>query len=108
MTLKRRRSRAFLHAFSEALRLVALDYANFVSRIELREPDDDPKAFGARHAAARSCLAHLEQLLELLGEDAGLEQVREGFTLLREAKASLGLNGSGRPHRPADEDDDAG
>lgn len=91
MTTKRRRSRAFVQAFSEALRLVALDYAAFVSRLALHEGEEDAKLFGARHAAARTCLAHLEQLLDLLGEDVGLEHVRDGFALLHEAKAALGL-----------------
>lgn len=94
MTTKRRRNRAFVQAFSEALRLVALDYAGFVSRMETRDVEEDSKMFGARHAAARTCLAHLEQLLDLLGEDVGLEHVREGFALLHEAQAALGLPAS--------------
>ncbi len=91
MTVKRRRSKAFVQAFSEALRLVALDYAGFVGRIENREAEEDPKMFGARHTAARTCLAHLEQLLDLIGEDVGLEHVREGFALLHEAQSALGV-----------------
>lgn len=102
MTAKRRRSPAFVQAFSEALRLVALDYAGFVTRLEARDPDEDPKLFGARHAAARVCLTHLEQLLDLIGEDVGIEHVREGFALLHAAQAALGL-----PTHPGPGPDDA-
>jgi hypothetical protein len=98
MPVRRRRGRAFAQAFGEALRLVALDYAGFVRRMSAPEPDEDPKSFGARHAAARSCLSHLEQLLDLIGEDNGAEQVRDGFALLHEAQAALAT--------PAMEEDD--
>lgn len=108
MPLKRRRSRAFLHAFTEALRLVALDYATFVARGALNAAEEDSKSFQQRHAAARSGLAHVTQLLDLLGEDAGIEPLRSGFTLLGEAQAALGLTGHGHapPQDREDEDED--
>lgn len=95
MPMRRRRGRAYAQAFGEAVRLVALDYAGFVRRMSQPEPDEDPKAFGTRHAAAKTCLAHLEQLLDLIGEDAGVEQVRDGFALLHEAQAALSLPAPG-------------
>lgn len=107
MTTKRRRSRAFVQAFSEAMRLVALDYASFVSRLQTRDTEEDSKLFGARHAAARSCLSHLEQLLDLIGEDVGLEHVREGFALLHEAQAALALPAHPDGDADADADPDA-
>jgi hypothetical protein len=91
MPVRRRRGRAYAQAFGEALRLVAQDYAGFVRRMSQPGPDEDPKAFGTRHAAAKACLAHLEQLLDLIGEDGGVEQVRDGFALLHEARQVLDL-----------------
>jgi hypothetical protein len=91
MSMKRRRGLAYAQAFGEAVRLVALDYAGFVRRMSQPEPDEDPKAFGTRHSAAKACLAHLEHLLDLIGEDSGIEQVRDGFALLHEAQAALAL-----------------
>lgn len=91
MPVTRRRSRAFTQAFGEALRLVVLDYANFVRGWGEPQVDEDPKLFGTRHAAAKACLAHLTELLKLVGEDAGTEHVRDGFALLHEAQAALGL-----------------
>ena len=90
MPMRRRRGRAYALAFGEAVRLVALDYAGFVSRMCQPDTEEDSKDFGARHAAAKTCLAHLAQLLDMLGEDAGLEQVRDSFALLHEAQAALG------------------
>ena len=98
--MKRRRGRFFAQAFAEALRTVAQDYAYFVSGAGRMQPDEDPKLFGARHAAARSCLAHLEALLELIGEDAGLEPVRESFTLLHAAQRALALPAPGGANAP--------
>lgn len=99
--MKRRRGRAYALAFGEAVRLVALDYAGFVSRMCQPETAEDAKDFGARHAAAKTCLAHLEQLLDMIGEDAGLDQVRDSFALLHEAQAALAL-----PAPDEDERDD--
>lgn len=90
MPMRRRRGRAYALAFGEAVRLVALDYAGFVSRMCQPETEEEAKDFGARHAAAKTCLAHLEQLLDMIGEDAGLDHVRDSFTLLHEAQAALG------------------
>jgi hypothetical protein len=107
--IRRRRNPAFALAFSEAVRLVAADYADFIRTIERHRAEDDPKNFGARHAAARSCLAHLEQLLRLIGEESGTEPVRDGFALLHEARSALGpppLLLEGPP--PAGADDEAG
>lgn len=87
--MRRRRSHRFALAFSEAVRLVAEDYALFVRGIGRLQPEDDPKGFAARHAAARACLGHLEALLELVGEDAGIEHVRDSFALLHEAREAL-------------------
>ncbi|MBY0332751.1 MAG: hypothetical protein K2X49_19005 [Acetobacteraceae bacterium] len=91
MPVVRRRSKAFTQAFGEALRLVVLDYANFVRGWGELQEDEDPKLFGTRHAAAKACLAHLTELLKLVGEDAGAEHVRDGFALLHEAQAALGV-----------------
>lgn len=48
-----------------AVRRVLADYEAFVSRTPIEGAHDDPKAFAAHHAAAKTALAHLEQLLKL-------------------------------------------
>ena len=90
MRMRRRRGRALALLFGEAVRVVAQDYANFVRAMAERGTDEDPRLFGARHAAARACLGHLEELLGLAGEEAGLEPARDGLALLEEAQRALG------------------
>ncbi|MBX9698853.1 MAG: hypothetical protein K2X74_05425 [Acetobacteraceae bacterium] len=103
MPMRRRSGRAFAQAFGDALRIVVADYANFIRGMEQPRQDEDPTMFEARHEAAQACLDHLEQLLDLIGEDAGTEQVRDGFALLHEAKRALGLPPVTLEGRPDDD-----
>ncbi len=71
------------------------------------EGEVDAKAFGARHAAAKTALSHIEQLLDLSGE-AGDEAARR----LGEYQALLGdirRDMSTEPEEtPSDDDGDSG
>ncbi len=91
----RRRGRAFAAVFADAVRFLAQDYARFVAGAGRLQPEDDPKDFAARHAPARACLSHLEQLLDMIGEDGGggggAEQLRDGLALLSAARQALAL-----------------
>lgn len=84
----------------DAIRVVIEDYRTFVGQGG-RAPGEDPKAFTARHAAARAALAHLEQLIGLVGRESGREEVQEGLALLRQAKDHLRLPAE---EDPADDD----
>lgn len=67
----RRRSNAPIEPadWSGAIRRVLADYEGFVSAGGDAADRADPKAFAARHAAARGALGHLEQLMKLSGGD---------------------------------------
>jgi hypothetical protein len=60
--------------FVGAVELVLADYRRFVG-LCAGEPDEAMvKAFAARHAAGRACLAHAEQLLKLAADAGGETQ----------------------------------
>lgn len=65
--MRRRKPRGGVVHLAEALPSVAQSYMRFVA-----DPTDeaDPKAFAARHSAAKTALSHLEQLMKLAGEGA--------------------------------------
>ena len=63
--MRRRRPRANTPNLAEALPNVTESYMKFVAD---SDHDADPKAFAARHSAAKTALAHLEQLMKLAGE----------------------------------------
>jgi hypothetical protein len=71
---------------------VAEDYGAFIARGPAPGTHDDAKAFAAHHAAAKSALAHLEQVLKIAraagaGEDmAGVAQAN---ALLLQARGAL-------------------
>lgn len=50
---------------------------------------EEPKEFGARHAAARAALAHIEQLAKLIGEAAGEPAAEAAGALLAEARGDI-------------------
>jgi len=70
-----------LHAL---VRAVADEYAAF-----LHDAEADPKSFGARHAAAKAALAHLESLMKLAegGEAPAAEDVTQQLRSMRAAMA---------------------
>jgi acetylornithine deacetylase/succinyl-diaminopimelate desuccinylase-like protein len=75
-----------------AIRCVVEDYGAFVARRPPPGAHDDPKAFAAHHAAAKSALAHLEHLLKLTrAAGAGEEEhgVAAAALLLRQARGDM-------------------
>ncbi|MBP0491680.1 hypothetical protein [Roseomonas indoligenes] len=89
-----------------AIRKVVADYEAFVARGPAPGTHEDPKAFTAHHAAARSALAHLEHLMKLDKGQVEPDAVAETGALIAEARRSIQLaeqeEGEERP-----EDDDA-
>ena len=63
---------------------VAEEYAAF-----LRDAEADPRSFGARHAAAKAALAHLESLMKLAqgGSAPAAEDVTQQLRSMRAAMA---------------------
>lgn len=72
-----------------AIRKVVADYEAFVSRGPAPGAHEDPKAFTAHHAAARSALAHLEHLLKLNRGQVETDAVAEAGALIAEARRSI-------------------
>lgn len=74
-----------------AVRKVVADYEAFVSRGPAPGTHEDPKAFTAHHAAARSALAHLEHLMKLNRGQVQSDAVAEAGALIAEARRSIQL-----------------
>jgi hypothetical protein len=74
-----------------AIRKVVGDYEAFVSRGPGPGAHEDPKAFSAHHAAARSALAHLEHLLKINRGQVQADAVAEAGALIAEARRSIEL-----------------
>ncbi|MCR0984775.1 hypothetical protein [Roseomonas populi] len=74
-----------------AVRKVVADYEAFVSRGPAPGTHEDPKAFTAHHAAARSALAHLEHLMKLDRGQVETDAVAEAGALIAEARRSIQL-----------------
>ncbi|WP_458093837.1 hypothetical protein [Roseomonas sp. WA12] len=72
-----------------AVRKVVADYEAFVSRGPAPGTHEDPKAFTAHHAAARSALAHLEHLMKLNRGQVQTDAVAEAGALITEARRSI-------------------
>jgi hypothetical protein len=65
--MRRRKPRSGANKLAEALPSVTEAYIKFVAE---SDHDADPKAFAARHSAAKTALSHIEQLLKLSSDDA--------------------------------------
>jgi hypothetical protein len=72
-----------------AARLVLASYLDFLGRPVPEEEKGDSKAFAARHAAARSALAHLEQLEKLAERNCDEAQQQAVSDILAEARRQL-------------------
>lgn len=71
--MRRRKPRVADAKLAEALPGVTEAYMKFVAETD---HDADPKAFAARHTAAKTALSHIEQLMKLTDageEEAGLD-----------------------------------
>ena len=64
--MRRRKPRGWAKDLEAALPLVAGHYLRFIQDT-VHEPET--KAFGARQAAAKTALAHLEQLVRMTGDE---------------------------------------
>ena len=72
-----------------AARLVLASYLDFLGRPVPEEEKGDSKAFAARHAAARSALAHLGELEKLAEGTCNEAQQRAVGDILAEARRHL-------------------
>ncbi|MBC9207316.1 hypothetical protein IBL26_10750 [Roseomonas aerophila] len=71
---------------------VAEDYGAFIARGPAPGTHDDAKAFAAHHAAAKSALAHLEQVLKIAraaGAGDEMAGVAQANALLLQARGAL-------------------
>jgi hypothetical protein len=71
---------------------VAEDYGAFIARGPAPGTHDDAKAFAAHHSAAKSALAHLEQVLKIAraaGAGEEMAGVAQANALLLEARGAL-------------------
>jgi hypothetical protein len=75
-------------AFAGAVRVVVEDYLRFL--LDEDAGTEATKSFMARHAAARSALAHVETLLKLVGGPSGPDEFKDGYVLLDQAREALG------------------
>ena len=72
--------------FGQAFDVVLADYMDFLRRSrEADESNCDPKTFAARHAAGKTALSHIEQIMKLSGDDGD-----EAAKKLNEYQALLG------------------
>jgi len=80
---------------------VVRDYEAFVTAGPPAAGPEDPKAFASWHAAAKTALAHLEQLLKLLRTAASPDAAEgEAERLLSRARSEI--------EEAQDDDEDAG
>ena len=86
-----------------AFRRVMADYEDFVTAHHAADDRADPKAFAARHTAARTALGHLEHLMKLLGDDGAEAELTDLAGRLADARRNI----AALPSEEA-EDDDAG
>ncbi|GGC31962.1 hypothetical protein GCM10011504_07750 [Siccirubricoccus deserti] len=84
--MKRRRGSAVAHGLAAAVGQVLAEYRGFLRQADATAAPEEAKEFGARHAAARSALAHLEQLLKLTGEKPEEDTGRNGQALLLDTR----------------------
>lgn len=87
-----------------ALAEVMAEYMRF---LRAAEGEVDAKAFGARHAAAKAALSHIEQLRKLSGEagDEAARKLEEYQELLGEMRRDMGVE---QEETPTDDDGDSG
>jgi hypothetical protein len=84
--MRRRRSRVADAKLADALPSVTESYMKFVADTE---HDADPKAFAARHSAAKTALAHIEQLMKLTDPGEGAEGEDPAATALGAARQEM-------------------
>lgn len=87
--MKRRRGSTVAQGLAAAVGQVLGEYRGFLRRADAANAPEEPKEFGARHAAARSALAHLEQLLKLTGEQPEEDTDRSGQALLLDTRLAI-------------------
>lgn len=93
-----------------AVAKVMAEYMGFLDAPH-EEDGTDPKAFGARHTAAKTALSHIEQLLKLSGapEDEAAEKLGACRAMLGDVRQEIGdLPGDEAEEMPSDDDGDPG
>jgi hypothetical protein len=86
--MRRRRPTPAPVQLDDAVAEVTADYLAFLRTTRPDEPED-AKAFAARHAAAKTALSHIEQIIKLAASPA--EQTStETDSLLHEARHQMG------------------
>lgn len=85
---------------------VMAEYIGFLETSPIEE-GADPKSFGARHAAAKTALSHLEQLMKLSGDgqDEASRKRDDYQALLGEMRQDISAEPEGMP---SDDDGDPG
>ena len=88
--MKRRKPKALDPDLADAVPTVTADYMKFLREIR-DEHESDPKLFAARHSAAKTALAHIEQLMKLAGvnEDEARQQLDQHRAELDAARAEI-------------------
>jgi hypothetical protein len=69
--------------------LIMEDYEGFLATHPGEGEAEEPKAFAARHTAARTALAHLEQLFKVMQEQPGQPDGDAGQAALLLARAEM-------------------
>lgn len=85
--MRRRKAPAHDLKLADLLPEVRADYAAFLRTG--RGEEEDAKAFGARHAAAKAALAHLEHLMKIAGGAEDAEEVEPGEGLLSDIRRRM-------------------
>lgn len=85
--MRRRRKPALPVRLEDAVAEVTADYLAFLRAPRPEEPED-AKAFAARHAAAKTALSHIEQIIKLAETPAEATEP-DTETLLHEARHQM-------------------
>lgn len=94
--------------FDRAFDAVLADYMDFLRRArEADESNSDPKLFSARHAAGKTALSHIEQIMKLSGasEDEAAKKIGEVHALLGDIRSEMEMEPE---ETRADDDGDPG
>lgn len=94
--------------FEQALEAVLADYMDFLRRSrEADESNGDPKPFAARHAAGKTALSHIEQIMKLKGDhgDEATKKLNEYQALLGDMRRDMNAESG---EMPSDDDADPG
>lgn len=107
--MRRRRATAVPIKLDDAVAEVTADYLAFLRTARPGEPED-AKAFAARHAAVKTALSHIEQIIKLAANPAE-EGSTDTESLLHEARHQMDQDRAARSRETgedAESDGEAG